>query len=279
MLWSVPADRYTAAESYTAPRENAAPSLLPDGIPYDALVSFCGKSKQPQRDLRLLEPMRYQGLLADGIPYRALDSACGNGPTAIAWATSVCCREGQLGGRWPSGRASNVAIRWDPIPRFGQCLRKWANSHRMGYLCVLPGGAAWRSLALRGSTNAVPRPPARWDPLPRFDSACGHGPTAIAWATSACCREGQLGGRWPSGRAPMRYQGLLPDGIPYRALDNACGNGPVAIAWATSVSCRGGAYWRSLALRDGLQRGHQHVREGHIRREPGSCGREPRLNF
>ena len=53
--------------------------------------------------------MRYQGLLPDGIPYRALDSACGNGPTAIAWATSVCCREGQLGGRWPSGRAYNVA--------------------------------------------------------------------------------------------------------------------------------------------------------------------------
>ena len=39
--------------------------------------------------------------------------------------------------------------RWDPLPRFGQCLRKWANSHCMGYLCLLPGGAAWRSLALR----------------------------------------------------------------------------------------------------------------------------------
>ena len=128
MLWLVPADRVHSRREFTAPRDNAAPSLLPDGIPYNALVSFCGKGTQPQRDLQLLEP--------------------------------------------------------------------------------------------------------------------------------------------------MRYQGLLPDGIPYRALDSACGNGPTAIAWATSVSCRGGAYWRSLAFRDGLQRGHQHVREGHIRREPGSLSRQ-----
>ena len=53
--------------------------LLPDGIPYDALISACGKGTQPQRALQLLEAMMHQGLLPDGITYSALVSACGKG--------------------------------------------------------------------------------------------------------------------------------------------------------------------------------------------------------
>ena len=54
--------------------------------------------------------------------------------------------------RFAAPRANAVPrppARWDPLPRFGQYLRKWANSHGMGYLCLLPGGAAWRAMALR----------------------------------------------------------------------------------------------------------------------------------
>ena len=107
---------YTAAESLAAPRGNDAPrpparrdhrqrlgqclrqskraqpqralhlleamlhqGLLPDGIPYDALISACGKGTQPQRALQLLEAMMHHGLLPDGITYSALVSACGKG--------------------------------------------------------------------------------------------------------------------------------------------------------------------------------------------------------
>ena len=112
MLWLVPVDRVHSRREFTAPRNNAAPSLLPDGIPYNALVSFCGKGTQPQRDLQLLShavprpPARWDTIprfgqclregcdatdspwhswrpcwkvLPDRITYNALDSACEKG--------------------------------------------------------------------------------------------------------------------------------------------------------------------------------------------------------
>ena len=51
--------------------------LLPDGIPYNALVSACGKGYTVAESLA--EAMLHHGLLPDGITYNALVSACGKG--------------------------------------------------------------------------------------------------------------------------------------------------------------------------------------------------------
>ena len=254
MLWSVPADRvHSRRELYSSSRQCGTKPPA-DGIPSEALVSFCGKGQQPQRALQLLEPMRYQGLLPDGLPYGALDSTCGNGPTAMAWATSVCCREGQLGGRWPSGRASNVAIRWDPLPRFGQCLRKWANSHRMGYLCVLPGGQLggrwpsgrapmrYRGLLPDGIPYRVLTVPADMGQQPL------HGLPLLVAGRGSLEVVGHPGGHQCGTKASCQM------GSPTALLTVPAEMGQQPLH-GLPLWLPGGATWRSLAIREGIQRG------------------------
>ena len=67
---------------------------------------------------------------------------------------------------------------------------------------------------------------------------------------------------------PMRYQGLLPDGIPSRALDNACGKGAMP---QTALGILGGRAGRSCQTGSPTTLWTVPVRRV-------GCGREPRLN-
>ena len=78
-LGQYPWIRYTAAESMQHLEVMRHQGTLPDGIPYNALVSACGKGTQPKRALQPLETMRHQAFLLDGIPYNALVIVCGEG--------------------------------------------------------------------------------------------------------------------------------------------------------------------------------------------------------
>jgi len=53
--------------------------LVPDVIPYTALISACEKSKQPEQVTRLHEAIQWQGMVPNVITYGTLISACEKG--------------------------------------------------------------------------------------------------------------------------------------------------------------------------------------------------------
>jgi pentatricopeptide repeat protein len=50
--------------------------VVPDVITCSALISACGKGKQPERALEVFEAMQRQGVVPNVITYSALISAC-----------------------------------------------------------------------------------------------------------------------------------------------------------------------------------------------------------
>ena len=53
--------------------------LVTKAIIYNALISACGKGKQPEQALHVSEAMQQQGLAPISITYNALISACEKG--------------------------------------------------------------------------------------------------------------------------------------------------------------------------------------------------------
>ena len=50
--------------------------VTPNAITYNALISACGKGKQPEQALNVFEAMVQQGVVPDATTYNALISAC-----------------------------------------------------------------------------------------------------------------------------------------------------------------------------------------------------------